>query len=88
MAKHWEYYSEQNKQVDPDYGHDIISKERYVSEEFMDLEKEHIWKKIWLLGGPLLDLKELGDYITTEILDESILIMKGEDNKIKQESPS
>jgi phenylpropionate dioxygenase-like ring-hydroxylating dioxygenase large terminal subunit len=83
MAKHWEYYSEQNKQVDPDYGHDIISKERYVSEEFMDLEKEHIWKKIWLLGGPLLDLKESGDYITTEILDESILIMKGEDNKIR-----
>ena len=34
MAKHWKYYSDQNKQADPDYGTDLISKERYISKEF------------------------------------------------------
>ena len=65
MAKHWKYYSDQDKQTDPDYGTDIIAKERYVSKEFMDLEVENIWKKVWLMGGPLLDLQNPGDYITT-----------------------
>ena len=83
MAKHWKYYSDQDKQIDPDYGTDIIAKERYVSKEFMDLEVENIWKKVWLMGGPLLDLQNPGDYITTEILGEPILISMGDDNKIR-----
>ena len=83
MAKHWKYYSDQDKQTDPDYGTDIIAKERYVSKEFMDLEVENIWKKVWLMGGPLLDLQNPGDYITTEILGEPILISMGDDNKIR-----
>ena len=83
MAKHWKYYSDQDKQTDPDYGTDIIAKERYVSKEFMDLEVENIWKKVCLMGGPLLDLQNPGDYITTEILGEPILISMGDDNKIR-----
>ena len=83
MAKHWKYYSDQNKQPDPDYGTDLISKERYISKEFKELEAENIWKKVWLMGGPLVDLKEPGDYIATEILNEPILISMGDDKKIR-----
>jgi len=83
MAKHWKYYSDQNKQPDPDYGTDLISKERYISKEFKELETENIWKKVWLMGGPLVDLKKPGDYIATEILNEPILISMGHDKKIR-----
>ena len=83
MAKHWKYFSDQNKQPDPDYGTDLISKERYISKEFKELETENIWKKVWLMGGPLVDLKKPGDYIATEILNEPILISMGHDKKIR-----
>ena len=39
------------KEVDPDLGHEPINKQRYISREFMQLEWDKIWTKVWLLGG-------------------------------------
>ena len=39
------------KAPDPELGHAIIRKERYISEEFMRLEWERMWTHVWLLGA-------------------------------------
>ena len=72
-----------DKQPDPELGNDIIAKERYTSAEFMRLEWQRMWTKVWLLGGLEIDLTEPGDYIVTEIGPESILIVKQADKSIR-----
>ena len=69
--------------ADPDLGHARIRKERYTSAEFMRLEWERIWTKVWLLGGCEQDLREPGDFICTDIGRESVLIVRQRDGGIK-----
>ncbi len=71
------------KAEDPDLGHDIIPAARYTSAEFMKLEWERIWTKVWLLGGRSDDLKEPGDYICTDIGKESVLIVRQQDGSVR-----
>jgi phenylpropionate dioxygenase-like ring-hydroxylating dioxygenase large terminal subunit len=71
------------KAPDPDLGHDIIRKERYTSPEFMQLEWDRIWTKVWLLGGLESDLREPGDFVCTDIGRESILIVRQADGGVR-----
>ena len=72
-----------DKEPEPNLSYEYIPKERYTSKEFMKLEWDHIWTKIWLRGGLSQDLKEPNDYITTELGNFSILITRGEDMKAR-----
>ena len=40
-----------DKAPEPNLNYDRIPKERYTSKEFMKLEWDHIWTKVWLRGG-------------------------------------
>ncbi len=71
------------KAPDPDLGHDPIDQRRYFSREFMQLEWERMWSKVWLLGGREVDIPEPGDYIVTEIGPESILIVRQRDGGVR-----
>jgi phenylpropionate dioxygenase-like ring-hydroxylating dioxygenase large terminal subunit len=71
------------KEPDPDLGHELIRKERYTSAEFMQLEWERIWKKVWLLGAMESDLREPGDFVATEIGRESVLIVRQADGGVR-----
>lgn len=64
---------------EPDLGFEIIPAERYTSAEFMRLEWERMWTKVWLMAGRESDLTEPGDYLTAEIGPESILVVRGAD---------
>ncbi|MBI1181176.1 MAG: Rieske 2Fe-2S domain-containing protein [Alphaproteobacteria bacterium] len=68
------------KSVEPAMGNDIIPHDRYISKDFMKLEWERMWSKVWLIGCREEEIPEVGDYITTEIGEESVLIVRGEDN--------
>jgi phenylpropionate dioxygenase-like ring-hydroxylating dioxygenase large terminal subunit len=71
------------KAPDPDLGWDPIDHRRYLSREFMQLEWDRIWTKVWLLGGREVDIPEPGDYIVTEIGRESILIVRQNDRGLR-----
>lgn len=64
------------KAPEPVLGHGIIAKERYTSTAFMKLEWERVWTRAWNCAGRLQDLKDPGDYFTTELGTESILIVR------------
>ena len=59
-----------------------LSKDRYISNEFMDLEWEGIWTKTWLFTGIESDLAEVGDFFVYDIGRESIVITRDEEMKI------
>jgi phenylpropionate dioxygenase-like ring-hydroxylating dioxygenase large terminal subunit len=71
------------KAPDPGIAPVLIPKERYTSREFMQREWDHMWTKVWLLGGLLQDLQEAGDYICTEIGKESVLIVRQQDGGVR-----
>ena len=66
------------KAPEPDMGHAIIPKDRYISPAFMALEWERMWTKVWLVGCREEEIPETGDYVTTTIGTESLLIVRGE----------
>jgi len=71
------------KAPEPELGNEIIPQERYFSKEFMQLEWDRMWSKVWLDGCREEEIPEPGDYITTEIGHESILIVRGNDMKAR-----
>lgn len=79
----WPNGTPAGKAEDPDHGHDIIPAERYFSPEYMALEWERVWSKVWLLAGRSDDLKAEGDYISTDIGRESVLIVRQGDGTLR-----
>lgn len=71
------------KAEDPDLGSALIPADRYFSPEFMALEWERIWTKVWLLGGRSDDMPEPGDYICTDIGKESVLLVRQQNLSVR-----
>ena len=53
-----------------------VPKDRYVSREFMQLEWERLWTRVWLLAGHAARLAEPGSFFTFEIGPESLLLVR------------
>lgn len=79
----WPNGTPAGKIPDPELGYDLIPVERYTSEAFMKLEWDHMWTKVWLLGGRSDDMPNPGDYICTEIGKESVLIVRQDDGSVR-----
>ena len=60
-----------------------ITAERYINEEFNNLEKEAIWNKCWLYSAHTDQLKSPGDYILWKDSGVPIIIVRSEDDEIK-----
>ena len=71
------------KAPEPKLGTELIPKERYISPEFMELEWDRLWTKVWNMAGRLQDIPEVGDYFTTELGKESLLIVRASDTEVK-----
>lgn len=54
----------------------IISPEAYTSPEYARAERDKLWRKVWLQAGRIEDLTEVGSYITYEVLDDSVIIIR------------
>ena len=50
-----------------------ITSERYLSPAYMELEREKIWGKMWLVAGVESDVVEPGDYFVFDILKNQIV---------------
>ena len=71
------------KQPPVDDGLDVPDPSRYYSREFMALENQRLWPRVWLLAGVISDIPEDGDYFTFEIGAEEIIVVRQADGGIK-----
>jgi phenylpropionate dioxygenase-like ring-hydroxylating dioxygenase large terminal subunit len=62
---------------------DFIPKDVYFSPEFARLEAEHLWPYVWQLACRLEEIPNVGDYVTYDIVDESIIIVRTSKTTIK-----
>ena len=54
----------------------------YTSEEFFEFEREEIFRKEWICLGRAEEIPVAGDYFTTELIDEPLIIVRGTDDKV------
>jgi phenylpropionate dioxygenase-like ring-hydroxylating dioxygenase large terminal subunit len=48
----------------------------YISPAYLDLEEERLWGRTWQIVCRSEEIPKIGDYVTHEILDESIIIVR------------
>ncbi len=61
----------------------LIPKSRYTSREFADLEFEKLWPKVWQIACREEELPNPGDFVEYRIGDQSIVVVRDEEGKIR-----
>jgi len=61
----------------------IGSVEAYVSSDYARAERDLLWRKVWQQVGRVEEIPEVGNYLTYEILDDSLLIARTAPDTIK-----
>ncbi len=60
-----------------------IPVEAYISADYARSERDLLWRKAWLQAGRLEDIPGDGDFITFDIHDDSILIVRQDDGGVR-----
>ncbi|MDE9567287.1 ring-hydroxylating oxygenase subunit alpha, partial [Xenorhabdus bovienii] len=55
----------------------------YTSQDVFDYEKEAIFAKSWICVAHRSELANPNDYVTREIIGESVVIVRGRDNVLR-----
>jgi phenylpropionate dioxygenase-like ring-hydroxylating dioxygenase large terminal subunit len=66
-----------------DLGEDFIPKDRYLSREFLALELEKLWPRVWQVACRVEQLPEQGCFVEYTIGDQSILVVRVDAHTIK-----
>jgi phenylpropionate dioxygenase-like ring-hydroxylating dioxygenase large terminal subunit len=59
-----------------------VAKEAYFKPEYLVLEKEHLWPRVWQVACRLEELPSVGSYLTYEIADESVVVVRAAEDRI------
>jgi len=62
---------------------ELIPSERYTSREWLRLEYERLWPRVWQMAGREEDIPEVGDFLEYKIGDQSILLVRATTDTIK-----
>ena len=62
---------------------DFVPKEAYFSPEFARLEEEQLWPRVWQVACRLEEIPNPGDYVTYDIVDDSIVVVRTGSGTIK-----
>lgn len=54
----------------------------YTNPEVLEHEKKVIWSKYWIFAGFSSEIPQPGDYFTYSIINQSIIVIRGEEGKI------
>ena len=64
-------------------GPTFVPVERYTSRAFHELEVERLWKRVWQMACREEDIPEVGDHITYDIANLSVLVVRVAPDVIK-----
>ena len=55
----------------------------YASDEMFDLEVRQVFEREWVPLGRAEEVAEPGDYFTTEVAGDALLVVRGDDRRIR-----
>ncbi|MDG2004081.1 MAG: aromatic ring-hydroxylating dioxygenase subunit alpha [Novosphingobium sp.] len=56
--------------------------EAYISRDFARLEGEKLWPKVWQHACRLEDIPEVGDFVTYDVMDDTIMVVRSSPDDI------
>ncbi|MBO9724373.1 MAG: Rieske 2Fe-2S domain-containing protein [Novosphingobium sp.] len=59
-----------------------IPTEAYISPDYARAERDRLWRKVWLQAGRLEDIPEVGDFITFDIIDDSVIVVRASETEL------
>lgn len=62
---------------------DFVPKDAYLSKEFLRLENERMWRRVWQIACRVEEIPKVGDYVTYDIADQSIIVVRTAPDTIK-----
>ncbi|MDA9848902.1 aromatic ring-hydroxylating dioxygenase subunit alpha, partial [Luminiphilus sp.] len=71
------------KQAEPELRGDSITADRYTSNDYLQRELEQVWRRVWNIGGVSYQMTDPGDYLTTEVGHESVILVRQLDGSAK-----
>src|SRR5688572_15136837 len=60
-----------------------VGTEAYLTEDYARAQREMLWRLVWQQVGRVEEIPEVGSYLTYDILDDSILIVRTAPDKIR-----
>jgi len=57
--------------------------EAYISEDYVRAERDRLWRKVWQQVGRIEEIPEVGSYLTYDILDDSIVVVRTAPDQIR-----
>jgi len=60
-----------------------VPRERYYDRDFYELEKQHLWPRVWQMACRLEEIPRPGDWVEYEICGESIVVVRQHDHSVK-----
>jgi nitrite reductase/ring-hydroxylating ferredoxin subunit len=60
----------------------IIPVDAYISPEYARAEKDRLWAKVWQVACREEEIPKVGDYITYDILDQSVIVVRNAEHII------
>lgn len=79
----WVEYTIGWSEIDWDQLNMRIPTDRYISREYAEKEREAVWEKTWQVAGRVEEIPEVGDWKEYRIYDQSYVIVRGRDEKIR-----
>lgn len=61
----------------------VLPKDRYLSEAVAAAEKERLWPRVWQMACRVEELKAVGDYVTFDVGDESIIVVRSAEDAFR-----
>lgn len=71
------------KQPWEDFGAEPLDPRRYFAPEFMRLEQQKLWPKVWHVAGFACDIPRPGDYFRYDLGRESFVVVRGMDQQVR-----
>lgn len=61
----------------------VIPIEAYTSPDYARAENEKLWGKVWQPACRVEELREVGDFVTYDIMDESIILVRSAKDRVQ-----
>ena len=55
----------------------------FLSPDYAEAEKEKLWPKVWQMAGRVEEIPQVGDFLTYEIGDDSIIVLRSAPDTIR-----
>ena len=62
---------------------ETFSVEPYVSADYARREADALWARVWQMACRVEELREVGDFVTYDILDQSIIVVRSAPDRLR-----